>query len=151
MEIKIPKIVIVKKVLMQTLLVVIIFIAVNLLVYDINSFPPERKMILTVFSSCFVALLFFLFMFRKSISSIELNDSNVTIGKVNNSKQTLEWSDIKLMRLGSIYEGNKFIRLPSYLFGDAQVNEEYLRFIEKKLYKEPINCFKCNNIIPSIQ
>lgn len=148
MEIKVPKIVVVKKVLLQTLIVVIVYIAVNLLVYDFNSFPPERKIILTVFSACFVALLFFLFMFRKSILSIELNESNVIIGKVNNSNKTLDWSDINAIGFKKIATDTKYIRLPGYLFANSKQNEEFQSFIEKNFYGESTNCLKCNNIIP---
>ena len=148
MKIEVPKIVVVKKALLQTIMVVIVYIAVNLLVYDFNSFPPERKIILTVFSACIFALLFFLFIFRKSILSIELNESNVIIDKVNNSQKTLSWSEIKAMGFKNIAAGNKFIRFPGYLFGNSKQNEEYQSFIEKKLYEESTSCLKCNNIIP---
>ena len=148
MKIEASKSVVVKNVLFQTLILVIVFIVINLLVYGFDTFRLERNIVVMVISICAMALLFFLFKFRKSILSIELNESNVIIGKMNNSKITFSWNEINTIGIKNIAVGNKYIHLPGYLFCNLEQNEEYLDYIEKKLYEGSTTCIKCNSVIP---
>ena len=148
MKIEVPKTIAAKNALLQTLILVIVYIVINLLVYGFNTFRLERNIIVMAVSICVMALFFFLFKFRYSILSIELNESNVIIRKVNNSRRTLDWNKINAIGIKNIASGNKHIHLPGYLFSHSGQNEEYLNYIEKKLYEESTGCLKCGNTIP---
>ena len=148
MKIEAAKSSIVKKALLKTLISFFVIIALNILIQGGYTSLSPLGIILILSISCFISVIFYLATVRNSISSIELNESDVIIYKFDNPKQVLSWNDISAMDTIKIATRKKYIRLPGYLFGDADQNKDYQNFIHKKLFEESIKCLKCGNILP---
>ncbi len=147
MIIETPKSVITRKRLFTTLIFAAAVIAFSIFTQGYESLNAIG-IIIILSVTCLGSVIVYLTTSRNYISSIELNESNVIIENSKNLQQTLNWSDINAMDLSKIATQNKYIPLPGYLFRNRDQNEEYLNFINRKLYEESINCMKCGSVIP---